>query len=364
MEKEGVKNYLVLVVDIDDDIGRKAGLNTPILGREENIKALIKLGLADPGDSDVNAILGGVKIYDELKASGKDVEIATISGDVDVESEKCALRIKEQIDFLLYLYNPDFIYLVSDGKEDEMILKYLESKNIFVWKKRVKQSETLESTYYLIQEFIKKTMEEYIPLILTFIGFSLILYAIFADIGWRIVVGIIGLYILSEGVGVRKLLMEKIKKKEEFDVGRVFPISASISIFILIIGLIYSLSSINKTSSTLTEFIGEFLLHFVDSLTLSLLILMVGKFVDTIINSEKDLLEILKKYFFCLICIFISRELIISGGEYLLKKISFIMFVMCVIIYISIVIILSVILFTKSSKEDKFKKLKNSITKG
>lgn len=131
MEKEGVKNYLVLVVDIDDDIGRKAGLNTPILGREENIKALIKLGLADPGDSDVNAILGGVKIYDELKASGKDVEIATISGDVDVESEKCALRIKEQIDFLLYLYNPDFIYLVSDGKEDEMILKYLESKKYF-----------------------------------------------------------------------------------------------------------------------------------------------------------------------------------------------------------------------------------------
>ncbi|ADC70320.1 Protein of unknown function DUF373 [Methanocaldococcus sp. FS406-22] len=352
MEGNGVKNYLVLVVDIDDDIGRKAGLNTPILGREENIKALIKLGLADPGDSDVNAILGGVKIYDELKASGKDVEIATISGDVNVESEKCALRIKEQIDFLLYLYNPDFIYLVSDGKEDEMILKYLESKNVFVWKKRVvvKQSETLESTYYLIQEFIKKTMEEYIPLILTFIGFSLILYAIFADIGWRIVVGIIGLYILAEGVGVRKLLMEKIKKKEEFEIGRVFPISATISLFILIIGLTYSISSSHST--ILNEFIGKFLLHFVDSLVLASLILMVGKFVDNVIHSEQKLLEIFKKYFFYLICIFISRELIITGGNYLLGKIGFITFVMYVIIYISITIILSVILFTKSPNED------------
>ena len=354
MHGEKVKNYLVLVVDIDDDIGRKAGLNTPILGREDNIKALIKLGLADPGDSDVNAILGGVKIYDELKASGKDVEIATISGDVDIESEKCALKLKEQIDFLLYLYNPDFIYLVSDGKEDEMILKYLESKNVFVWKKRVvvKQSETLESTYYLIQEFIKKTMDEYIPLILTFTGFSLILYAIFADIGWRIVVGIIGLYILSEGVGVRKLLMEKIKKKEEFSVGRVFPISASISLFILVIGLIYSISSISKTTSTLTEFIGKFLLHFVDSMILALLILMVGKFVDNVIHSEQRLLEIFKKYFFYLICIFISRELIISGGNYLLGEIRFITFVIYVIIYISITIILTVILFTKSQNED------------
>ncbi|XRO76430.1 DUF373 family protein [Methanocaldococcus sp. 10A] len=353
MPGEKVKNYLVLVVDIDDDIGRKAGLNTPILGRDENIKALIKLGLADPGDSDVNAILGGVKIYDELKASGKDVEIAIISGDVNVESEKCALRLKEQIDFLLYLYNPDFIYLVSDGKEDEMILKYLESKNVFVWKKRVvvKQSETLESTYYLIQEFIKKTMEEYIPLILTFTGFSLILYAIFADIGWRIVVGIIGLYILSEGVGVRKLLVEKIKNKEEFSVGRVFPISATISLFILIIGLTYSISSTHQLT-TLNEFIGKFLLHFVDSMVLALLILMVGKFVDNVIHSEQRILEIFKKYFFYLICIFITRELIITGGNYLLGEIGFITFVMYVIIYISIAIILSVILFTKSSNKD------------
>ncbi len=206
-------------------------------------------------------------------------------------------------------------------------------------------------------------MEEYIPLILTFTGFSLILYAIFADIGWRIVVGIIGLYILSEGVGVRKLLIEKIKNKKEFELGRVFPISATISIFILVIGLVYSLSSINA-SSTLTEFIGRFLLHFVDPLTLSLLVLMVGKFVDTILNSEKELLDIFKRYFFYLICIFISRELIISGGKYLLKEISFIMLVLCVIIYISIIIILSVILFTKTPHEEKFKKLKNSITKG
>jgi putative membrane protein len=352
MVKENIKNYLVLVVDIDDDIGRKAGLKTPILGREDNIKALIKLGLADPGDSDVNAILGGIKIYDELKASGKDVEIATISGDVNVESEKCALRLKEQIDFLMYLYNPDFIYLVSDGKEDEMILKYLESKNVFVWKKRVivKQSETLESTYYLIQEFIKKTMEEYIPLILTFVGFSLILYAIFADIGWRIVVGIIGFYILSEGVGVRKLLIEKIKTKEEFAVGRVYPITGAISLFILIIGLTYSLSSAYK-STTPSEIIGNFLLHFVDSLVLSLLILMVGKFVDTVVHSEQSLLEIFKKYFFYLICIFISRELISTGGSYLLGKTSFITFVMNVILYISITIILSVILFTKTPNQ-------------
>ncbi|ENN96544.1 hypothetical protein J422_02005 [Methanocaldococcus villosus KIN24-T80] len=339
--------YLVLIVDMDDDLGRKAGIKTPILGREDNIKALIKLGIADPGDSDVNAILGGIKIYDELKAENKDVEIATISGYKDVESEKCALKVKEQLDFLIYMYNPNFIYLISDGKEDEVIVKYLEGKDIFIWKKRivVKQSETLESTYYLIQEFIKKTMEEYIPLILTFVGFSLLLYAIFADIGWRLVIGLIGLYILSEGLGVKNIIFKKIKEGKELSFGRVFPISIIIVIFILTIGGVYTVSNLHATA--INGYVGEFLLNYSNILLFSLIVLLVGKFIDTIIHTNEDILEILKKYFFYLICIFIVRELLLSGGEFLMRKLDFTGFAIRIIIYILVIMILSIILFVK-----------------
>src|SRR5438132_1208262 len=48
---------LVLCVDRDDDIGVKTGIRGPIVGREGNLAAATKLGLADPEDSDVNALL-------------------------------------------------------------------------------------------------------------------------------------------------------------------------------------------------------------------------------------------------------------------------------------------------------------------
>ncbi len=90
-------------------------------------------------------------------------------------------------------------------------------------------------------------------------------------------------------------------------------------------------------------------------LTLSLIVLMVGKFIDSVIHSDNEILEIFKKYFFYLICIFIARELIISGGNYLLGNIEFITFVLEIIVYISIIIILSVILFTKSNNKNRAK---------
>jgi len=41
---------MVLCVDRDDDLGRKARLQGPIIGREENLKAATQLGLVDAED--------------------------------------------------------------------------------------------------------------------------------------------------------------------------------------------------------------------------------------------------------------------------------------------------------------------------
>ena len=47
---------LILNIDRDDDFGRKADIKSPILGIKNNINAANKLGMADPEDSDLNAI--------------------------------------------------------------------------------------------------------------------------------------------------------------------------------------------------------------------------------------------------------------------------------------------------------------------
>ena len=57
---------LVLTVDRDNDLGVKAAIRGPVIGRKPTITAAIKLGIADPEESDTNAILGALHHYDRL----------------------------------------------------------------------------------------------------------------------------------------------------------------------------------------------------------------------------------------------------------------------------------------------------------
>ncbi len=60
------ERVLILCIDIDDDIGKKAGVETPILSRNKNLEAASILALADPEEADANAMFGAVRIYDSL----------------------------------------------------------------------------------------------------------------------------------------------------------------------------------------------------------------------------------------------------------------------------------------------------------
>ncbi|MBW9221734.1 DUF373 family protein [Methanothermococcus sp. SCGC AD-155-C09] len=352
IEQNQKEKYLIITVDMDDDVGRKANIKTPILGRHDCINAAIKLGLSDPGDTDINSIIGGVKFYDELKKSGNDVELALISGHKNVESKECAKRIKEQLDFLIYLYEPNFIYFISDGKEDELVLKYLESKDIFVWKKRVvvKQSESLESTYYLIQEFLKKTMSQYVPLIFTSIGFAMVIYAIFADLGWRIIAGIVGLYILSEGSGIIKNLKKSFAEgKKSLEFGKLTPMGNTLGILIIIIGFLYSYNMARDME--LIQSIEVFINNFTNPLILGILIGIIVHFVDDVIHSNNDILDLLKKFLFKIIIIFMFRELLFEFSSFLGGNTQFVVLVIYVVAYTAILILLSVILFYRPKEK-------------
>ncbi len=68
------ERILVLCVDRDDDLGMKAGINTPVLGRKENVNAAASLALRDPEEADANAMFEAVRIYDNLKKNVKGQE--------------------------------------------------------------------------------------------------------------------------------------------------------------------------------------------------------------------------------------------------------------------------------------------------
>ncbi len=142
---------LVLCVDRDDDLGVKAGINGPVIGRKENLDAALALGLADPEDVDTNTILSGLQLYDDLTKRGIDAEIASISGDSHVGFQS-DLILTTQLENVLEVVKPDRAILVSDGAEDESIYPVISSrvKIDSVRKVYVKQSKSIEGTYYMI----------------------------------------------------------------------------------------------------------------------------------------------------------------------------------------------------------------------
>lgn len=142
---------LVLCVDRDDDLGVKAGINGPVIGRKENLDAALALGLADPEEVDTNAILSGLQLYDDLTKRGIDAEIATISGDSHVGFQS-DLILTTQLENVLEVVKPDRAILVSDGAEDESIYPVISSriKIDSVRRVYVKQSRSIEGTYYMI----------------------------------------------------------------------------------------------------------------------------------------------------------------------------------------------------------------------
>lgn len=147
---------LVLCVDRDDDLGEKAKVTSPVIGRKNNLKALIALGIEDPEDSDANVIFMGLKLLKKYRDMGREVELATICGDKMVGMQSDANLIR-QFYAVLDQVAPDTVVLVSDGAEDEVILPLISQRIQIEHIARVvvKQQQNLESTYYIIMEAFK-----------------------------------------------------------------------------------------------------------------------------------------------------------------------------------------------------------------
>ncbi len=150
---------LILCVDRDDDLGAKGGVATPIIGRRRNLDAAIALGLADPEDSDTNALFAAIHLYDKEVAAaqggGNPVEVATVTGHKNL-GLKADRKLSAELEEVLGAVRPDEVILVSDGAEDEQILPLLQSraKVVHVHRSVVKQAPRLEGFYYVLTRLL------------------------------------------------------------------------------------------------------------------------------------------------------------------------------------------------------------------
>ena len=65
------KRILILCADRDGDLGSKAGIKTPLIGRDVNLDAAVSLALRDPEEADANAMFEAVSLHDQFLKENK-----------------------------------------------------------------------------------------------------------------------------------------------------------------------------------------------------------------------------------------------------------------------------------------------------
>jgi putative membrane protein len=163
IEEKGQKRILILCVDRDGDLGVKAGVKTPVIGREENVNAAVALALRDAEEPDANAMFEAVHTYDRLRSENKPeevFEIATIAGS-ELGGVGADRKIVAELNELLSSFPAGEVVLVTDGYSDQAVLPLVESRVPVSSVRRivVKHSESIEETAALFTRYLRMIVE-------------------------------------------------------------------------------------------------------------------------------------------------------------------------------------------------------------
>jgi len=207
---------LVLCVDRDDDLGVKAGIETPVLGRENNINAAVSLALRDPEEPDANAIFEAVRIFDRLtetvEKEGGECQIATIAGS-ELGGVGADRKLVSEFNEVLKTFPATDIVLVIDGFTDEAILPLIQSRVPVTSVRRitVRHSQSIEETAWLFSRYLKMLFENprYSRIVLGLPGILLIVIGILTVFNmlvytWIAFLVVLGFFLVMKGFGLDK----------------------------------------------------------------------------------------------------------------------------------------------------------------
>ncbi|MFC6974994.1 DUF373 family protein [Halomicroarcula sp. GCM10025709] len=248
---------LVLCVDLDDDLGRKTDVETPVVGRDAVEEAAVALAETDPEDSDVNVLFEGVHIHDAV--TDEPVAVAAVTG-VDGSDVAANRAVGEEVDTVLasLTAREDVRALVvTDGAQDESVVPVIRSRVRIDGVRRVvvRQAQDLESMYYTIKQVLDDP--ETRGTILVPLGILLLIYplTILLDyLGWPgsalgVISGLFGLYLLARGLGVEQLLDDLVQRTTAgLYAGRVTIITYVVAAALLVIGGVNGVQTLESLS--------------------------------------------------------------------------------------------------------------------
>lgn len=213
MSEQGEKGErtLILCVDVDDDIGQKADMETPILSRNSNLEAATALAVADPEEADANAMFGAVRLYDKLTGNYPDEihQVATIAGSSlgGIEADR---KVVHELKAVLELFEATGVILVTDGYADDAVIPLIQSRVPITSIQHVvvKHSERIEETWAVLFRYIRMLVEDpyYSRVSLGVPGIMLIIVGVLTVFGQlqnagMVLTIVMGLVLLIKGFG-------------------------------------------------------------------------------------------------------------------------------------------------------------------
>ncbi len=310
---------LILIVDRDNDIGLKANIKSPIIGREENLKAATKLAIADPEEADANTIFAAIKIYDELKEKyGENIEIASVAG-LPEEGLEADRKIINELSNVLEKFPANSCIFVSDGITDQEVLPIVSSKIPIMHVKRIviRHSESVEETWALLSRYLRKAVFEQkysrillgIPGVIFFIIGLLILSGL-GNLVFPVLIALAGLIMFIRGFNIDTIIGDFIKRLifyAKSTAANQIRLFANISSFLIIMVSLYlGFGSVaNKISSIMIEFpiekldlwfwvssipllLGIFINRSIDVLIIGVYLLIIGNGIFYYITRNKN----------------------------------------------------------------------------
>ena len=269
---------LVICVDRDNDVGEKAGIITPVVGRDACIEAAQRLALEDPEDADSNSIFAAIKTYEDLISKGYQAEVITVAG-VASRGVQADEKILEEIKKVLEKFSANGAVIVSDGEDDESVVPVIQNVLPVISVQRVvmKVSRSVEYSYAVFGKYLKMMAYDtkYSKFFLGVPGILLLIGGIATVIGYTAEITAVLISILGGAFLIRA-----------FDIDRAWSNWAKptpmgfIRIFTMVTGILLMLSSvpagINSVDEKLLESETEILSVFSNKV-------IIGQFVSGVL---------------------------------------------------------------------------------
>lgn len=237
-----VEKLFVICIDRDNDIGDKANIKTPVMGRDSCIEAAQRLALEDPEDADSNSMFAAIKMYEDLISRGQEAEVAIVAGSSDrgVTADR---KIASEIHQLIKEYPATGAIIVSDGEDDESVIPVVQGILPIVSVKRVvmKVSRTVEYSYAVLGKYLKMIAYDpkYSKFFLGLPGMLLLIGSVASIFGYTQEIFAVLVMVLGGSLLVRAFDIDKVVSHWTHPMP-----SSVVRLFTIICGIVIMLSSV------------------------------------------------------------------------------------------------------------------------